>query len=691
MAVNVAGNLKNAAGTSLPSDSQSSVLAGNFGTRAGPSILSIKAEDSANDDSIYNADDAITVTFSEPTNQPSVATKANLNSLFTFSQVLGANYTGVWVNPFTLVITVKNSTGAEPPTVGSLTLTVKSSGNLKNAAGTSLASTFTSPVLSGSFGNKSGPSIISFVADDPDNSDSVFSNGDTLTIRFDESTNQPSVATKADIDRLFTFSQSIGDDYTGAWVQPNTMTITIVDASAEEPPVVGDLVATVHESGNLQAAGTSLPSASVSPALTGTFGTFVQVTQVADGGTAYSILPSGITSSITLPDGVSGVITVTRTTALDTLDTSSTINFLGTVVDITPSEGASCLLGCDVSFDFTQEDANSQGVGPFDVKIYHDKNDDGDFADSGEILSTTITQLDTNLFRASAFIDSNSKFAVGGIKALVSAFNAGSGGHGNAPSLGSASLSSLGNPNDGLGGIISNVDLNSLTTTRMVKTGEKLVLRFDLAEDQGINNINHVELGINNKGDENIPSDTKIVFEKYHALVVEDPHKLFSSAEFTILEKDATNFVLKFDMTFAKPMNMSDVRLLVWDLDKNFAQKYYHNALTVVAPEPKQTLSEVVQSESQLPVWIKNNAGWWSKGKITDTDFVQGIQYLIQQKIIVVPSKSSDSIGYASTNHIPSWIKNNAGWWSDNKISDSEFVSAIQYLMSNGIIRISGS
>ena len=32
----------------------------------------------------------------------------------------------------------------------------------------------------------------------------------------------------------------------------------------------------------------------------------------------------------------------------------------------------------------------------------------------------------------------------------------------------------------------------------------------------------------------------------------------------------------------------------------------------------------------------------------------------------------------AATQEIPSWIKNNAGWWADDKISDDEFVSAIQ-------------
>ena len=37
---------------------------------------------------------------------------------------------------------------------------------------------------------------------------------------------------------------------------------------------------------------------------------------------------------------------------------------------------------------------------------------------------------------------------------------------------------------------------------------------------------------------------------------------------------------------------------------------------------------------------------------------------------------------------VPSWIKNNAGWWADGQIDDSSFVLGIQWLISNGIIII---
>ena len=41
-----------------------------------------------------------------------------------------------------------------------------------------------------------------------------------------------------------------------------------------------------------------------------------------------------------------------------------------------------------------------------------------------------------------------------------------------------------------------------------------------------------------------------------------------------------------------------------------------------------------------------------------------------------------------STNVIPSWIKNNAGWWADGSIDDNSFVQGIQYLIKEGIMKI---
>ncbi|MEM4252962.1 MAG: peptidase [Candidatus Nitrosotenuis sp.] len=102
-----------------------------------------------------------------------------------------------------------------------------------------------------------------------------------------------------------------------------------------------------------------------------------------------------------------------------------------------------------------------------------------------------------------------------------------------------------------------------------------------------------------------------------------------------------------------------------------------NGATTTPPPPPTQIV---------IPDWIKRNAGWWADGTIGDKDFVQGLQYLINQKIIKIPSTSSGA--GSGSNVIPDWIKRNAGWWADGTIGDKDFVGGIQYLISNGIIKL---
>ena len=91
-------------------------------------------------------------------------------------------------------------------------------------------------------------------------------------------------------------------------------------------------------------------------------------------------------------------------------------------------------------------------------------------------------------------------------------------------------------------------------------------------------------------------------------------------------------------------------------------------------------------TQTSIPAWIKNNAGWWADGQIDDGSFVSGIQWLISNGIMTIPPTEQ---GAGSDNVIPSWIKNNAGWWADGQIDDNAFVSGLQWLISNGIMTIS--
>ncbi len=144
------------------------------------------------------------------------------------------------------------------------------------------------------------PIIISLVANDPDDLDDVFSNGDTITITFDSNTNTPGgtgMQAKTAVNQLFTFTESISRAYNGQWTAPDTFTITIRNAINAGPPIIG--TTTVTPAGitpTLSADETSSSSFTTSPTLTGDFGVGLVIVPIG------TVLDWWCSTDCTIPD-----------------------------------------------------------------------------------------------------------------------------------------------------------------------------------------------------------------------------------------------------------------------------------------------------------------------------------------------------------------------------------------------------
>jgi len=89
----------------------------------------------------------------------------------------------------------------------------------------------------------------------------------------------------------------------------------------------------------------------------------------------------------------------------------------------------------------------------------------------------------------------------------------------------------------------------------------------------------------------------------------------------------------------------------------------------------------------QIPEFFKNVAYWWSDGLIGDSEFVDGVEFLINEKIIDIPNLSQSTTG-GNENTVPDWVRQNMGWWANGLTSDTELVNAIQYLVETGIVQV---
>mgnify|MGYP003433070206 CR=1 FL=1 len=59
------------------------------------------------------------------------------------------------------------------------------------------------------------------------------------------------------------------------------------------------------------------------------------------------------------------------------------------------------------------------------------------------------------------------------------------------------------------------------------------------------------------------------------------------------------------------------------------------------------------------------------------------VEQMIEDGIIILPKENQ-----ISERVIPNWVKNNARWWSNDQISDDDFIKSIQYLVKKGIILV---
>ncbi len=94
---------------------------------AAPVITGITAADTGGNTSLGNGD-TLTITFNVDTSQPDVLTKTAVDNLIDFGgKSFGTEYSGIWSNAKTLVLTVSDAVYATLA-VGD-TLAIKSTGN----------------------------------------------------------------------------------------------------------------------------------------------------------------------------------------------------------------------------------------------------------------------------------------------------------------------------------------------------------------------------------------------------------------------------------------------------------------------------------------------------------------------------------------------------------------------------------
>jgi len=359
--------------------------------------------------------------------------------------------------------------------------------------------------------------------------------------------------------------------------------------------------------------------------------------------------------------------------------------------------------------------------------------------------STTVTDTQTLMFlniatnlweTVSSFVSGTlicvddvthtSSWAVGGVKALAAGgATGGGGGSAFAPSFAGKYFESDDKHPLEINGITYDLPrYDNEVEKQIITTGDPTEFKFTLFENSGGENIQHFEFLINlTELKKYHNSDTFIIYDKKpsilwsetnkqesdYTLTINDPHGFFGNVDFNIEYPDNFEAVITLNIIFAKPMPESDIFLRIWDSEKNSRDTILINAIEIIAEE-QSIITETDDKEQinakkvlNIPEWIKTSAGWWNEGQINDETFVKGIEFLIQEQIINLPTEANVSLTpeeieanrfdwtqntVEKTIEIPPWIKNSAGWWAEGLLSDEEFINALKFLVEQEIIRI---
>jgi len=183
-------------------------------------------------------------------------------------------------------------------------------------------------------------------------------------------------------------------------------------------------------------------------------------------------------------------------------------------------------------------------------------------------------------------------------------------------------------------------------------------------------------------------SNVKIIFDIMDIFLKNRP--ISTNYEFSmtqndrvIFEQSGTSSDSKDEHNIAEFMIPDDVTGIV-HLNFNHLDNNNHAKTTIPI-----VINRITNQNNEIPIpeWIRNNALWWSQEQIDDDVFVSGIQYLIKERVMKI--SPIERGGEHSSQEIPEWIKNNAGWWADEQIDDDAFLQGIQFLIKEGIIKVS--
>jgi len=171
--------------------------------------------------------------------------------------------------------------------------------------------------------------------------------------------------------------------------------------------------------------------------------------------------------------------------------------------------------------------------------------------------------------------------------------------------------------------------------------------------------------------------DENIILEGYSLsrYVFENPDKITSEEIIEIYQNDE-----QFRDWISENSPGTSIETVIEQLNESYEK------LADSASEPDNDRLPITKLDKKVPEWIKDQSKWWISGAISDREFIQLFEYLIENKIINVPNLPEPK--QVDKAPIPSWFKNNVKWWINGQITDFDFAKGLEHLIKVGVVVI---
>ena len=106
----------------------------------------------------------------------------------------------------------------------------------------------------------------------------------------------------------------------------------------------------------------------------------------------------------------------------------------------------------------------------------------------------------------------------------------------------------------------------------------------------------------------------------------------------------------------------------------------------ILKPKVKDELE--IKSDSNIPVWVQTTAQFWINEDVSDREFTDALGFLVKEKIIdvKVDTPFDDVEEDNKEPQVPDWIRTTTEWWINGQVPEDQFLEGIRWMIQNRII-----